>query len=285
MIGFLKSLEQSKETGMSGPLEDKIAVVTGASRGIGRGTAIALAEQGATVWITGRTAGEGERTIDATAADVDEAGGHGIPHQCDHGDDAQIAALFERIGKESGRIDLLVNNVYKVPDPPAWGGGFWDHPIQIWDDQVGIGLRSHYVSSWHAAPLLFESGPGALMVNVSSPGGESYHFSSSYGAGKAGLDRLTADMAFELKDKGVAAVVLYPGAVSTEFILDSTGGKGFPGAQTPLFVGRSVAALASASDLMERSGSVQWVEDLAEEFDFYDENEERPPGYARRLKK
>ncbi len=92
-------------------------------------------------------------------------------------------------------------------------------------------------------------------------------------------------MAFELKDKGVAAVVLYPGAVSTEFILDSTGGKGFPGAQTPLFVGRSVAALASASDLMERSGSVQWVEDLAEEFDFYDENEERPPGYARRLKK
>merc|ERR1712034_219809 len=107
-------------------------------------------------------------------------------------------------------------------------------------------------------------GPGALMVNVSSPGGESYHFSSSYGAGKAGLDRLTADMAFELKDKGVAAVVLYPGAVSTEFILDSTGGKGFPGAQTPLFVGRSVAALASASDLMERSGSVQWVEDLAE---------------------
>lgn len=265
-------------------LKGKIAVVTGSSRGIGRGTAIALGEVGATVYVTGRTSGDGELSIETTVAMVDAAGGRGIPVQVDHADDAQIAALFERVGRESGHIDLLVNNVYKVPNPPAWGGGFWDHPLQIWDDQVGIGLRSHYVASWYAAPLLFKAGPGALIVNVSSPGGQSYHFSSSYGAGKAGLDRLTADMAHELEAKGVAAVSLYPGAVATEFIIEASGGKRPPGLQTPLFVGRSVAALAASGKAMERTGTVQWVEDLADEFGFVDEDGQQPPGYQRRIR-
>ena len=149
---------------------------------------------------------------------VDAAGGTGVAVQTDHGDDAQIAALFERVGAEQGKLDVLVNNVYKIPDPPAWGGGFWDHPVSIWDDQVGIGLRAHYVASWHAAPLLFAGGPGGAIINVSSPGGQSYHFSSSYGAGKAGLDRLGADMAIELEPKGIACCTVYPGNVATEFI-------------------------------------------------------------------
>jgi NAD(P)-dependent dehydrogenase (short-subunit alcohol dehydrogenase family) len=121
-------------------------------------------------------------------------------------------------------------------------------------------------------------------LNVSSPGGQSYHFSSSYGAGKAGLDRLTADMAIELKPKEIAAVVLYPGVVSTEFIEDAAEqtGMDLTKAQTPLFVGRAAAALLEAKDLMARSGSIQWVEDLAEEFDLYDENGKRPPGYPQR---
>jgi NAD(P)-dependent dehydrogenase (short-subunit alcohol dehydrogenase family) len=267
-------------------MQDRIAVVTGASRGVGRGAAIALGEQGATVYVTGRTTGPGELSIDATARLVDEAGGRGIPHQCDHGDDDQIGGLFARVGEEQGRIDLLVNNVYKIPDPPAWGGGFWDHPISIWDDQVGIGLRAHYVASWHAAPLLFASAPGSVIVNVSSPGGQSYHFSSSYGAGKAGLDRLTADMAIELRPKGVAAVTLYPGSVSTEFIRSFAEERGtsLDDAQTPLFVGRALVAVATAADVMERSGSIQWVEDLAEEFDLVDEQGRRPPPYAKRQK-
>jgi dehydrogenase/reductase SDR family protein 1 len=269
---------------MSQPLAGKITVVTGSSRGIGRGTAIALGEVGATVYVTGRSSGKGKLTIEETAALVDAEGGRGIPVQVDHGDDKQIADLFERIENESGQIDLLVNNVYKVPNPPAWGGGFWDHPLQIWDDQVGIGLRAHYVASWYAAPLLFKASPGAAIVNVSSPGGQSYHFSSSYGAGKAGLDRLTADMAQELEPKGVAAVALYPGAVSTEFIIDASGGKVPPGLQTPLFVGRSIAALATCGKLMDRTGTVQWVEDLADEFDFLDEHGTKPPGYVRRIR-
>jgi dehydrogenase/reductase SDR family protein 1 len=267
-----------------GSLNGRIALVTGASRGIGKGIAIALGEQGCTVYVTGRTSGAGERTIEAAAAEVDAAGGRGRALRCEHGDDDQIAAVFERIRAEAGRLDLLVNNVYRIPNPPAWGGGFWNHPIQIWDDQVGIGLRAHYVASWHAAPLLFASGPGAAILNVSSPGGQSYHFSSSYGAGKAGLDRLTKDMAQELGPKGVATVVLYPGVVATEFITDSAAqtGMDLSQAQTPLFVGRTAAALLATDDLMARSGSIQWVEDLAEEFDLYDEHGKRPPGYPRR---
>jgi NAD(P)-dependent dehydrogenase (short-subunit alcohol dehydrogenase family) len=269
---------------MTSTLSGKIAVVTGSSRGIGRGTAIALGEQGATVYITGRSSGTGALTIDTTARMVNEAGGRGIPVQTDHGDDTQIAALFAKVAAESGKIDILVNNVYKIPSPPAWGGGFWDHPIQIWDDQVGIGLRAHYVASWHAAPLLFAAGPGALIVNVSSPGGQSYHFSSSYGAGKAGLDRLTKDMAIELEPKGIAAIVLYPGSVSTEFIVEASKARGMDlaEAQTPLAVGRTVAALAACDDLMARTGSIQWVEDLAEEFGVVDEHGHRPPRYGRR---
>ncbi len=271
-----------------GELSGRIAVVTGASRGIGKAIAITLGTAGATVYVTGRSTGDGERTIDTTARLVTEAGGEGRAIRCDHGDDADIARLFERIGEEAGRIDLLVNNVYKIPDPPAWGGGFWDHPISIWDDQVGIGLRAHYVASWHAAPLLFasvEAGYGkTAILNVSSPGGQSYHFSSSYGAGKAGLDRLTADMAIELEPKGVAAVVLYPGAVSTEFIEDAAAVQAMDLStmQTPTFVGRAALALLTADDLKTRSGSIQWVEDLAEEFDLVDEHGKRPPPYADR---
>jgi NAD(P)-dependent dehydrogenase (short-subunit alcohol dehydrogenase family) len=269
---------------MAGQLAGKVAVVTGSSRGIGRGTALALGEQGATVYVTGRSTGDAELTIDTTARLVDEAGGTGIAVRTDHGVDAEIAALFDRVKADQGKLDILVNNVYKIPDPPAWGGGFWDHPVSIWDDQVGIGLRAHYVASWHAAPLLFEAGPGGFICNVSSPGGQSYHFSSSYGAGKAGLDRLSADMALELEPKGIACVSLYPGSVSTEFIVEWSGKRGtdIEGAQTPLGVGRTVAALASAADLMDRSGTIQWVEDVAEEFDIVDEHGRRPAAYTRR---
>ena len=269
-----------------GELTGKIAVVTGASRGIGKGIALALGEQGCTVYVTGRTTGDGERTIDTTARMVTAAGGVGRAIRCDHGSDAEIGAVFEQIGRDAGHIDFLINNVYKIPDPPAWGGGFWDHPIQIWDDQVGIGLRAHYVASWHAAKWIFAAGPGAAIMNVSSPGGQSYHFSSSYGTGKAGLDRLTADMAVELKPKNVAAVTLYPGSVSTEFIQDAAKYRDMDlsQSQTPLLVGRAAVCLLQANNLMDRSGSIQWVEDIIEEFNLFDENGKRPPRYATRQK-
>jgi dehydrogenase/reductase SDR family protein 1 len=259
--------------------EGCVAVVTGATRGIGRGIAQALGELGATVWVTGRSSGSGELTVEGTARLVDRAGGHGVPVQCDHGDDRQIAALFERVSSEAGSIDVLVNNVFKIPDPPVWSGGFWQHPVGIWDDQVGIGLRAHYVASWHAAPLLFAAAPGSVILNVSSPGGQSYHFSASYGAGKAGLDRLTADMALELHDHGVAAVALYPGWVATEFAANWADrlGRDLSTAQTPLLVGRTAAALVSSPDILERSGTIQRVDALAVEFGI---TEERQPANA-----
>jgi dehydrogenase/reductase SDR family protein 1 len=239
---------------MAGALDGKIAVVTGSSRGIGRGTAVALGEQGATVYITGRSTGDGELTIDRTAANWStKPAATASPVQTDHGDDEQIAALFERVRADHGKLDILVNNVYKIPDPPAWGGGFWDHPISIWDDQVGIGLRAHYVASWHAAPLLFAAGPGGFICNISSPGGESYHFSSSYGAGKAGLDRLGADMAIELEPKGVAVVTLYPGTVSTEFIVE------WSGTMPPTTTGISLPNLRTSSTTS--GASVMWAPD------------------------
>ncbi|MEM1434750.1 MAG: SDR family NAD(P)-dependent oxidoreductase [Pseudomonadota bacterium] len=272
--------DQDKSTTMKG----RIAVVTGASRGIGRGIAVALGARGCKVFVTGRTSGPGPRTIDSAAEAVTAAGGEGIAIQCDHGDDAQIAALFQKVGEQVDHIDYLVNNVYKIPSPPAWGGGFWDHPIQVWDDQVGIGLRAHYVASWHAARLLFAAPAGAAILNVSSPGGQSYHFSSSYGAGKAGLDRLTADMAIELEPKGVACCALYPGSVATEFIQDAaqTQDIDLSQSQSTTFVGDNAAALLAAPDLLQRTGTIQWVEDLAEEFDLYEADGTRPPKYAQR---
>jgi NAD(P)-dependent dehydrogenase (short-subunit alcohol dehydrogenase family) len=267
-------------------LKGKVAVVTGASRGIGKGIAVALGEKGATVYVTGRSRGEEGLTIDVAAREVSAAGGEGRAIACDHGDDASIEALFAAIARETDHIDYLVNNVYTIPDPPAWDGGFWEHPIRIWDDQVGIGLRSHYVASWHAARALFAAGPGAAIVNVSSPGGQQYLYSASYGAGKAGLDRLSADMAVELAPKGVACISLYPGSVATEFVrsVAEERGRDVSDSQTPLFVGRATVALLTASDLMDRSGSIQWVEDLAEEFDVVDEAGRRPPGYRLRTR-
>lgn len=263
-----------------GTLSGSVAVVTGASRGIGKGIALALGDAGATVYVTGRTVEAGSAplpgTIGETAEAVTKRGGRGIAVRCDHADDAQIEALFERVADEQGgRLDLLVNNVFKVPDPPVWGGGFWEHPVSIWDDMVGIGLRAHYVASVYAAPMLIVQGRG-LVANISSPGGGSYLFSAAYGTGKAGLDRLSADMAHELRKKGVTVVSLWPGAVKTEFVLASAAESGgrmdLSEAESPIFTGRAVVALALDEQSMEKSGKVLIVADLAREYGFRDDD-------------
>ncbi|MEE4301554.1 MAG: SDR family NAD(P)-dependent oxidoreductase [Pseudomonadales bacterium] len=258
-------------------LKGRVAVVTGASRGVGRGIAQGLAEAGCTVYVTGRSRSEAEPpaalTVDATAAEVSALGGVGIPVTVDHGDDAQIAALFERVRAEQGRLDVLVNNVFRIPEPPVFGGGFWTHPVAIWDDMVGIGCRAHYVASVHAAPLMVAQRSG-LIVNISSAGGGEYLFSVAYGTGKAAVDRMAQDMAHELRPFGVAAVSLWPGVVKTEFLLAAVdaGDVRFDlsGAETPRFSGRAVAALARDPDLMEKTGQILRVADLAREYRFPD---------------
>lgn len=235
------------------------------------------------MYITGRTAGDGELTIDRTAALVSAAGGTGVPVAVDHGDDAQIAALYERVHQEHGRLDILVNNVFKIPDPPVWGGGFWEHPVSVWDDQVGIGLRSSYVGSVHGARLMLASeAPIGLIVNISSSGAERYAFSASYGISKAGMDRLTRDMAVEIKGHGVAVVGLWPSQVLTEFIVESAA-KGDIAideehAETPLYTGRVVAQLALDPDRLTRSGQIFTTAELAVHYGVHDERGKQPVG-------
>ncbi len=265
------------------PLSDAVAVVTGSSRGIGRGIAVGLGEAGATVYVTGRSTGEGPLTIDTTAAMVTEAGGTGIPVATDFFSDSDIEALYERIATESGRLDIHVNNAFKIPDPPVWGGKFWEHPIQVWDDQVGIGLRAAYVASVHAAKLMMTTADShRFMVNISSSGSERYALSASYGIAKSGTDRLTRDFAVEGKDDGLVVVGLWPSQVLTEFIVDSID-KGDieldqDHAETPLYTGRVIAALAGDADRAVRSGQVFTTAELAVHYDIRDERDMQPTG-------
>lgn len=258
-------------------LRNKVAVVTGASRGVGKGIAEGLAEAGATVYVTGRSwddsASPRERTVNATAAAVDALGGIGIPVRVDHDDDGAVRALFARVEREQGRLDVLVNNAYKIPDPPIWEGGFWEHGLSAWDDQCGVGLRGHYVASVYGAPLMVRQNSG-LIVNISSRGGAQYVFSVAYGVGKAGVDRMAKDMAVELEPHHVAALSLWPSSVRTEFIVDAVARgehKIDPRvSESPRFTGRCVAALAMDPDVMEKSGGVYLVKKLAEEYRFSD---------------
>jgi len=264
-------------------LEGKVAVVTGSSRGIGRGIAVGLGEMGATVYITGRSSGTGPLTIETTAELVNNAGGIGIPVATDLGDDHQIEELFENVRESQGRLDIHVNNAFKIPDPPVWGGKFWEHPIQIWDDQVGIGLRSAYVSSVYAVRLMMEQTDSLrFVVNISSSGSERYALSTSYGIAKMGTDRLTRDFAVEGKEDGLCVVGLWPSQVLTEFILESIE-KGDieldqENSETPLYTGRVIAALANDPDRHSRNGQVLTTAELALHYDIVDERGKQPKG-------
>lgn len=268
---------------MNAPLTGRVAVVTGSSRGIGRGIAIGLGEAGATVYVTGRSTGDGELTIDTTAARVTEAGGTGIAAVCDHSDDASVAALFDRIRTEQGRLDIHVNNAFKIPDPPVWGGKFWEHPISVWDDQVGVGLRGGYVASVHGAKLMADTADSLrLMVNISSSGSERYAFSASYGVAKSGTDRLTRDFAVEGKEDGFTVVGLWPSQVLTEFIVASID-KGdieldAEHAETPLYTGRVIAKLAGDDERARYNGQVFTTAELAVSYDVRDERDMQPIG-------
>src|SRR6201995_4734506 len=152
------------------PLKGKVAVVTGASRSIGKGIALELGAAGATVYLTGRTTQPGAiaGTIGETAAQIDALGGVGIPVAVDHPHDEQVVALFDRVKEEQGKLDVLVNNVYSAPELAPWlGKKYWDLPIEAWDRIIDVGTRSHYVAAVLGTPLIFAAG-GGLIVNVSS---------------------------------------------------------------------------------------------------------------------
>lgn len=247
-------------------MQDRVVVVTGASRGAGKGIAVALGATGATVYVTGRTRREGDAplpgTVQATAEAVTAAGGRGIAVYCDHADDAQVAQLFEQVRREQGRLDILVNNATVLHDALTSTGPFWSKPLAL-ADLLDVGLRSHYSASWFAAPLLLANGEG-LVVNTSSFGGRIYMHGPAYGAGKAGIDKMAHDMAVDFRPHRVAVVALWMGLLATErsrrvFAAEPEKYAGMAAtAESPEFSGRVIDALARDPQLMDKSGQV-WI--------------------------
>ncbi|XP_071493045.1 uncharacterized protein [Diadema antillarum] len=212
---------------MAKPLKGKVCLVTGATRGIGKGIALQLGGAGATVYITGRTLRVNEGSIrgslEETAKEVAERGGKCIPIQCDHAHETEVEAVFERIKREqNGRLDILVNNAFSAVHAITQVSGtpFWEQPTQMWDEVNNVGLRNHYVCTVHAAKLMVPAKQG-LIVNISSIGAIRYHVNVLYGVGKAAVDKMAFDCAHELKEHNVTVVSLWPGAVRTEYVEDT----------------------------------------------------------------
>ncbi|MBC2589125.1 SDR family NAD(P)-dependent oxidoreductase [Rhodococcus aetherivorans] len=264
--------------------ERRVALVTGASRSVGKGIACALGSDGWTVYVTARGPVGTASPLDRTAATVTERGGLGIAVQCDHTDDEHIRALFRRIADEQGgRLDLLVNNVWA--SPPGFAGfsePFWKRPISDWDSLVGVGLRAHYVASVDAAQLMVPRGSG-MIVNISSFGTRGYLHSVLYGISKAGLDKMAADMAVDLAGTGVTALSLWPGLVKNEAMLargiDNFEGFSLANAETPEFVGRVIVALANDPKVNERSGRTLITAETALDYGVVDVEGNQPDSH------
>lgn len=256
---------------MTGPLEGKIAIVAGATRGAGEGIAVELGAAGAKVYALGRTLnpGEGERggSLSETVEQIVALGGQGIAIACDATDDDALGEIFERVRRDEGRLDVLVNSVFSAGRlGPFINKRFWETPSSIWESVVDLGARTAYIASRHAAPLMIETaarhGGTPVIVNVSGRGAVRYRYNVIYGVGKAATERLTRDMALDLKDHGVAAVSVWPNGHSADAEKP----------ETMRYSGRAVVALASDPKLMDRTGKYYWSADVGAEFGFTDEH-------------
>lgn len=269
------------------PLSGRVAFVTGATRGIGRGCALELAAAGATVYATGRTRHEGDAalpgSLDSLEAEAKSYGGTIVGLLCDHRDDRSVAGAFDRVAEEQGRLDLLVNNAFLLPDDIEPDRPFWETPIAWWDDMIDVGTRSAYVALHHAAQRMVEQGSG-LVANISSAGARALHLHVAYSAGKSALDRLTCDAASQLAPHGVSVVSIWPYFVRTERLMHIEGEGGgdwdhdIAGAESQRFVGRVLVALAGADDLPSRSGGSFTSAELALAYGVRDENGRLPEG-------
>lgn len=258
-------------------LKDKVAVVTGASRGGGRGIALVLGEAGATVYVTGRsasgefsTSGRPER-IEETAELVRERGGEGVPVRVDHTVDAEVEALFERVKGERGVLDVLVNNAwggYEKGIYSRWRSPFWKQPLEVWDRMLSAGLRSHMVSSYFAAPLLAERNEGIVVHTTAAVSVNKYHGNVSYDVVKTAITRMAWCMAHDFRPHDVAVIALAPGWMNTEVMNPTPEER--EKMESVEYIGRAVVALATDPNVMEKSGQLLEVADLAREYGFTD---------------
>ena len=266
---------------------DPVAVVTGASRGAGAGIARALGSHGYTVYLTGRTEKPGESalsgTIQETAEQVTALGGKGIAVRVDHADDEQVKGFFERVGRESGKIDVLVNNAAIIRDEMMGRTRFWEEPLNV-IDTLNVGLRSGYVATVFAVPLMLPHRKG-LVVFTSSSGGVHYAFGPAYGVPKAGVDKMAADMSVDLKDTGIAAVSIWMGSLLTqrvrEIVASNPGKLGhiLDTAETPELTGHVISRLHDDPDLADLSGQTLIGAELALKYGITDEEGRQPTSY------
>ena len=260
-----------------GSLTGKVAVVTGASRGIGKGIAIALGEQGATVYVTGRTVTPGTfplpGTVGETAAEIDRRGGKGIAVQVDHANDDQVAALFEQVAREQGRLDLLVNNAFALPEDLIEPGSFWEKPLSNWE-MIDVGVRSNFVAAWHAAKIMVPQKSG-LIIAISGYVGVTYTYGVVFGTCKSAVDRMARDMAVELQPHNIASISLWQGLTFTEranrnlernpAMKERTVTNPLIGC-SPEFPGRVIAALVADPEIMKRSGGTFITAEVAQDY-------------------
>jgi NAD(P)-dependent dehydrogenase (short-subunit alcohol dehydrogenase family) len=266
-------------TGSFPPVNQKTAWVTGASRGVGRGIAVALGRAGWTVWISarsGRAAGSTSHlpgSVEETAQAVTAAGGRGIGVVCDQRDDEQVRAIAERIEAEHGALHLLVNNAWagyerlNAGEWTEWNAPFWQQPLTLWDSMFDGGVRTHYVTSAVCAPLLRRTAASAI-VTVSMEVGTRHDpaHGVAYSVAKAADDRLALAMASQLAADGVASIAVYPGLVRTEGVMQFAEHLDLSAAQTPEGVGRVIAALAIDPQLMAITGQAIHIADLARRY-------------------
>lgn len=269
----------------------KVAVVTGASRGAGRGIARALGEQGFRVYVTGRTLHEGDAdlpgTIGSAAQAVTDAGGEGIAVRVDHRNADEIAALFAQVEQESGRLDILVNNAAALHDDLVKPGPFWEKSADL-VAILDVGLRSNYLASWHAAPIMVRQGHG-LIAFTSSFGSVCYMHGAAYGAQKAGVDKFAADMGVDFRGTGVAAVSLWMGPLLTERSARTL--EEHPeqyeqilaNAETPEFNGRVIHALAQDPDLAALNGKTVITAEMAVKYRITEAGGRQPPSWRAML--
>lgn len=257
------------------PLKDKVALVTGGTKNVGKGIARALGEAGATVYVTGRTISEKD------VKGITTAGGKGIPVVCDHENDEEVKAVFELIEKEECRLDILVNNAWggynrlrnrKSYPGFKWKACFWEQPLGLWEEMFNVGVRSNYVASYHATDLMLKQRSG-LIVNISFYASRRYYGNVMYGVAKAAVDKMTQDMSQELKAHDVACVSLYPGYI------DDKKRSPNPKKETSIFVGRAIAALASDEDIMKKTGQTLVAAELSRQYGFTDVDGIQPEPY------